>query len=57
MGCTEIEAGFKELNKVLSRKGYVEDCVTIIFVSDGADNRSNSIEARMEYMRKDIEKI
>ncbi|KRW98960.1 hypothetical protein PPERSA_00787 [Pseudocohnilembus persalinus] len=45
-GGTEIEKGFQLINEILKKDDLSEE-ITIIFVSDGADNNSSTIKERM----------
>jgi len=47
MGTTDVEAGFKLLNDVLVRPDTLGN-VTVIFVSDGADNHVETIYQRLD---------
>ena len=53
---TEIEKGFRELNTILKSDANIHPNLTILFVSDGCDNNSYSLDDRLKNLSFQIDK-
>lgn len=55
-GGTEIEKGFRELNNILKSDANIHPNLTILFISDGCDNSSPTLEERLKKLSFQIDK-